>query len=166
MLKEKIRNRKGFTLIEIIVVIVILAVLMAVAVPSVMSYMSEGNKAKYESVARAALINTQTAVAEDLAKDGTLNQFGTVQYWVDNIKVLDEETYGKPKSYGNAKIYVSEIHTNSSKDDVTSAVYYISIKGTSTALRKVSVNINGKVTVADGCYNGAIPVAKNYNQAA
>ena len=38
MLREKLRNRKGFTLIEIIVVIVILAVLMAVAVPSVMSY--------------------------------------------------------------------------------------------------------------------------------
>ncbi|MDD6423262.1 MAG: prepilin-type N-terminal cleavage/methylation domain-containing protein, partial [Intestinibaculum porci] len=54
MLREKLRNKKGFTLIEIIVVIVILAVLMAVAVPSVMSYMSEGQNAKYETVARAA----------------------------------------------------------------------------------------------------------------
>lgn len=31
-------NKKGFTLIEIIVVVVVLAVLMAVAVPSVLKY--------------------------------------------------------------------------------------------------------------------------------
>ena len=66
MLREKLRNKKGFTLIEIIVVIVILAVLMAVAVPSVMSYMNEGQKAKYESVARTVLINTQTEFAKQV----------------------------------------------------------------------------------------------------
>lgn len=37
-------SRKGFTLIEIIVVIVIIAVLMAIAVPSLMSYMNEGDR--------------------------------------------------------------------------------------------------------------------------
>lgn len=69
MLREKLRNKKGFTLIEIIVVIVILAVLMAVAVPSVMSYMNEGQKAKYEAVARTVLINTQTEYANEVASD-------------------------------------------------------------------------------------------------
>lgn len=49
-------SRKGFTLIEIIVVIVILAVLMAIAVPSVMSYMKEGNEAKYLAISRAAYL--------------------------------------------------------------------------------------------------------------
>ena len=34
------KNKKGFTLIEIIVVVVILAVLMAVAVPSVLKYLN------------------------------------------------------------------------------------------------------------------------------
>lgn len=82
MLREKLRNKKGFTLIEIIVVIVILAVLMAVAVPSVMSYMNEGQKAKYESVARTVLINTQTEYAKAIA-DGK-NDAGAISAAKDN----------------------------------------------------------------------------------
>lgn len=64
---KKLKNKKGFTLIEIIVVIVILAVLMAVAVPSVMSYMNEGKNAKYQTVARAVLIDAQTQYAKAVA---------------------------------------------------------------------------------------------------
>ena len=45
-------KKKGFTLIEIIVVIVILAVLLAIAVPSVMSYMKEGQNSKYLAASR------------------------------------------------------------------------------------------------------------------
>ena len=51
-LRELKKNKKGFTLIEIIVVVVILAVLMAVAVPSVMKYLSEADNAKYMAQAR------------------------------------------------------------------------------------------------------------------
>ena len=38
---KKINNRKGFTLVEIIVVLVILAILAAIAVPSVLWYVEE-----------------------------------------------------------------------------------------------------------------------------
>lgn len=38
---KKINNRKGFTLVEIIVVLVILAILVAIAVPSVLWYVEE-----------------------------------------------------------------------------------------------------------------------------
>lgn len=61
---KMLKKNKGFTLIEIIVVIVILAVLMAVAVPSVMSYINEGKKAKYETVARGAMVNAQVQLAK------------------------------------------------------------------------------------------------------
>ena len=43
---KKINNRKGFTLVEIIVVLVILAILAAIAVPSVLWYVEEA-KALY-----------------------------------------------------------------------------------------------------------------------
>ncbi|MEG0451847.1 MAG: prepilin-type N-terminal cleavage/methylation domain-containing protein [Coprobacillus sp.] len=43
---SKLKNNRGFTLIEVMVVIVIMAVLMAVAVPSVMKYLSTGDEAK------------------------------------------------------------------------------------------------------------------------
>lgn len=37
-------NKKGFTLVEIIVVLVILAILAAIAVPSVLGYVEEAKK--------------------------------------------------------------------------------------------------------------------------
>ena len=64
-IKKLIKNKKGFTLIEIIVVIVILAVLMAVAVPSVLSYLGAADDAKYEAQARSVLTTTQIEVAKD-----------------------------------------------------------------------------------------------------
>ena len=39
-------NKKGFTLVEIIVVLVILAILAAIAVPSVLGYAEEAKKRK------------------------------------------------------------------------------------------------------------------------
>ena len=38
---KKIRNKHGFTLVEIIVVLVILAILAAVAIPSVLGFMKQ-----------------------------------------------------------------------------------------------------------------------------
>ena len=147
MLREKLRNKKGFTLIEIIVVIVILAVLMAVAVPSVMSYMNEGQKAKYETVARAALINTQTAVAKDYGDDGKINDAPSVVKWVDG-KTEDGDTldeyFGSKKSYGNASVITNKIVLNSNGDDVASATYTIDIGGEK---KLVKVEVNGKITV-------------------
>ena len=46
-------NKKGFTLVEIIVVLVILAILAAIAVPSVMNYVNEAKKEKYIAEARS-----------------------------------------------------------------------------------------------------------------
>ena len=46
-------NKKGFTLVEIIVVLVILAILAAIAVPSVLGYVEEAKKEKYIAEARS-----------------------------------------------------------------------------------------------------------------
>lgn len=41
------KNKKGFTLVEIIVVLVILAILAAIAVPSVIGYVDEAKESRY-----------------------------------------------------------------------------------------------------------------------
>ena len=41
------KNKKGFTLVEIIVVLVILAILAAIAVPSVIGYVNEAIESRY-----------------------------------------------------------------------------------------------------------------------
>ena len=44
MLLQKLNNRKGFTLIELMIVITIIGILLAIAVPSFMVFMESGDK--------------------------------------------------------------------------------------------------------------------------
>lgn len=72
-IKNLRRNKKGFTLVEVIVVLVILAILIAIAVPSVMKYIDDANDAKYLAQGRAAMIATQAELVADYADDKKLN---------------------------------------------------------------------------------------------
>ena len=45
---KKIRNKHGFTLVEIIVVLVILAILAAVAIPSVLGYVDDYTRSTWD----------------------------------------------------------------------------------------------------------------------
>lgn len=65
------KNKKGFTLIEIIVVIVILAVLMAVAVPSVLKYINVAQEAPALTEAHAIVTAAQKRVIEKYSQNRT-----------------------------------------------------------------------------------------------
>jgi type IV pilus assembly protein PilA len=91
-LKGLRKNKKGFTLIEIIVVIVILAVLMAVAVPSVLKYVDEANNAKYMSQARGALIVAEAEVAKAYIADP--DKVGSEK---SNMLTISETVEGTPE---------------------------------------------------------------------
>ncbi len=133
MLREKLRNKKGFTLIEIIVVIVILAVLMAVAVPSVMSYLNEGDKARYEAQARAVYIRVQTEYAKAYAD-------------------ADDKTQAISLSIPKSKfddVNVEGITYTVSNNNISAVAAKITING---APKYVKVEANKKVSVADTEY--------------
>ena len=57
------KNKKGFTLIEIIVVLVILGILAAIAVPAVMGYIDDAKESKYVAEAHSIYIVIQTEEA-------------------------------------------------------------------------------------------------------
>ena len=61
---QKKSNKKGFTLVEIIVVLVILAILAAIAVPSVLGYVNEAKESRYIQEARSIYIVIQTEEAK------------------------------------------------------------------------------------------------------
>ena len=65
MIQKLKKNKKGFTLVELLVVLVILAILAAAIIPSMMGFI---DKAKEESVAaecRSALLATEVVINED-----------------------------------------------------------------------------------------------------
>lgn len=70
---KKILNKKGFTLIELIVVIAILAILALILVPSISNYIAKATQAKNEANARTIY----SEVALDVAT-GVIDESGTV----------------------------------------------------------------------------------------
>ena len=58
------KNKKGFTLVEIIVVLVILAILAAIAVPSVIGYVNEAKESRYIQEAHSIYTVVETEVAQ------------------------------------------------------------------------------------------------------
>jgi prepilin-type N-terminal cleavage/methylation domain-containing protein len=60
---KKLLNKKGFTLIELIVVIAIIAILAAILIPALLNYIQEANQTREQSDARS----TYTAVVLQVA---------------------------------------------------------------------------------------------------
>lgn len=98
---SKLKETRGFTLIEVMVVIVIMAVLMAIAVPSVMKYLSTGDEAKaldeaYACVSAADYYGTRAytkGTEPNLIKKDALLKKANVDgyirdFWFVNYKVI------------------------------------------------------------------------------
>lgn len=67
-LMRKVHNRKGFTLIELIIVIVILAILAAIAIPAVSKYVGEAKKSQEEG--NLAVVKSAAGAAAAYATTG------------------------------------------------------------------------------------------------
>jgi len=74
---KKRLNKKGFTLIELIVVIAILAILAAILIPSLTGYIQKANDARDEASARAAYSSAMLISATwDTDVDGAITAAG------------------------------------------------------------------------------------------
>ena len=100
---EKIRamkNKKGFTLVELIVVLVILAILAALLIPALTGYIDKANKEKVVSETRMVAMAVQTEASEAYGHGETLTEWtdntDKTDDHIDNIKklaeVLDKDT--------------------------------------------------------------------------
>lgn len=67
---KKLFNKKGMTLVEVIVVLVILAILAAVLVPTMIGWIDKANDKTSSAEARAVYLAAQTLASEKYAKDG------------------------------------------------------------------------------------------------
>lgn len=80
----KVKNKKGFTLVELIVVLVILAILAALLIPTLTGYIDKANKEKVVSETRMVVMAVQTVASEAYGQLGAgkdLHDSTTAQDW-------------------------------------------------------------------------------------
>ena len=68
MFKKLKENKKGFTLVELIVVLVILAILAALLVPALTGYIDKAKRKSIVAETRQAVMAAQTLVDEEYGK--------------------------------------------------------------------------------------------------
>lgn len=140
-IKNLRRNKKGFTLVEVIVVLVILAILIAIAVPSVMKYIDDANEAKYLAEARAAYIATEAELTKDYADNKSIDYSiytvgSTVGTESDFLTAIKEGC-----GFEVTKVVATPEITNSvNPNSITS--YTIEFKSPSSSNKDVTVKIN------------------------
>lgn len=115
---QKKSNKKGFTLVEIIVVLVILAILAAIAVPSVLGYVNEAKEERYIQEAHSiyVVIQTEEAKAEALTNAGETTN---VDYGKGKVATADKAYEGEgicKKAFDMTKLQVTKITAPTDKN--------------------------------------------------
>jgi prepilin-type N-terminal cleavage/methylation domain-containing protein len=88
------RQRKGFTLVEVIVVLVILAILAAIAIPALTGYIDRAEEKQYIAEARTHMTAIRSVLAEAYADGEILSTPGAVSY-IAKGNNPDDESYVK-----------------------------------------------------------------------
>lgn len=106
MFKNRKNNKKGFTLVEVIVVLVILAILAAIMIPALTGWIDKANKKTAVVEGRTALLALQTEVAENytsgtaitITKDGEKLKVGSVDVTADYNGLVGDDNAAKNTS--------------------------------------------------------------------
>ena len=101
------KNKKGFTLIEVIVVLVILAILAAILIPTLTGYIDKANEKAVLAEARSAVMAANTICSEHYAN--AANPAPTAA----NVAALAELTAANIEVTADDGGYISElVYTN------------------------------------------------------
>lgn len=112
---RKMKNQKGFTLVELIVVLVILAILAAMLVPALTGYIDKANNEKIIATTRQVVMAAQTEISEAYSKatlkDGALTIEDGVEYAaltndkdIDGVKIIELAEVGTKDADGKYKL--------------------------------------------------------------
>ncbi|MEF2614977.1 prepilin-type N-terminal cleavage/methylation domain-containing protein [Faecalibacillus faecis] len=141
-LKEK-QNKKGFTLVEIIVVLVILAILAAIAIPSVLGYVEDARKTQYIAEARSIYLMMQTEEAKYMAK----NNYNSLSEFEYDVFLRDEDLIYNNTNKTNGKIYEYTGLKNAIIMHYVEDTWSISWESTNNHTIVATISKNKKITI-------------------
>lgn len=87
---KKLKEKKGFTLVELIVVLVILAILAALLIPALTGYIDKAKNKSVIAETRQAVMAAQTLVDEEYGKTNEVGGTATLNASAEEIKKLAE----------------------------------------------------------------------------
>ena len=140
MLKKMKNNKKGFTLVELIVVLVILAILAALLIPALTGYIDKAKEKSIVAETRQVVMAAQTLVDESYGTkvEGTAVKVGT--------DATNDVTYEQIADLAEVNVTcITEVKLNTAKEGSKE------IAGTKVA--SVKYTKNGKVCTYDATTN-------------
>ena len=161
---RKMKNQKGFTLVELIVVLVILAILAAMLVPALTGYIDKANNEKIIATTRQVVMAAQTEVSEAYASK-TLADTTTITITGGDTKTIVAAPATSTQVSGANILKLAEVgkFTSDDKfDGLTNGISSITIKydgkGHVTEVQlvqgtKTCVYIEGGVTANASTYS-------------
>ena len=147
---KKLKNKKGFTLVELIVVLVILAILAALLIPALTGYIDKANKEKVIVEARMAVMAAQTEASSLYGKAGAGKDLSAMK--AEDLNAAAAEAI-KLAEMSTKTVGATAVLSEDGK--VTSAVY------TNANYTAVYSSTNGDYTVYDKGTDGVTDATQN-----
>ena len=150
------KDKKGFTLTELLAVIVLIGVILAIAVPSYQSYVTRTRKEVLKSYQANIIDAANQYAAECIVKNTLVKNFAPKNIWEDlNFK----NKAAIEKDYNDIEVYIRSGKSN------TSDLYYIEIQSTTNTSINCDTSLNensastSKITIGGETYiEGTDPI--------
>lgn len=126
---KKLKDKKGFTLVELIVVLVILAILAALLIPTLTGYIDKANKEKVVSETRMVAMAVQTELSEAYGQAGAGKDLST------SAKVNEWKSTAATEG-----AYIKEIKDLAEVFDSNTSATFTATAGKDGALKTVKYN--------------------------
>lgn len=143
----KLKNdKKGFTLVEMIVVIVIIGILLAILVPGMFKYIDKAKDKQIQVNARTALMNIEDAVLEVYGKNGVTGEMIAGWFTGEKDKTTPNGANYQFPLKNNSSGVIEEITFSHTNPDISIKYVMLPLPNNTAEIIKLTVDAKGEVT--------------------